>query len=163
MKCPRTGDDLKEIEVGGVKVDISESCGGVWFDNFELVKFDEVHESAGAELVELMAKYKNTDIDLEPRLNSPKHPEVVMMRQYYSPAQRIEIDICPKSGGVWLDPGELAYLRLLYPTEADREAATNKFFEEIMPAFQKDIDTEEKRLTEKEGGRILKMLRWLFD
>ena len=35
MKCPRTGTDLKEIEIDGVKIDISESCGGVWFDNFE--------------------------------------------------------------------------------------------------------------------------------
>ena len=40
MKCPRTGTELKEIEVGGVKVDISEACGGVWFNNFELQHFD---------------------------------------------------------------------------------------------------------------------------
>ena len=47
MKCPRTGTDLKEIEIDGVKIDISESCGGVWFDNFELEKFDNVDKAAG--------------------------------------------------------------------------------------------------------------------
>ena len=108
MKCPRTGTDLKEVEIDGVKIDISESCGGVWFDNFELEKFDNVDKAAGAELVELLAKYTDKELDLEPRLQSPRHPEVTMMRQFYSPAQRIEIDVCPQSGGVWLDPGELA-------------------------------------------------------
>ena len=57
------------------------------------------------------------------------------MRQFYSPAQRIEIDVCPQSGGVWLDPGELAHMRLLYPSEDDRREATQQFFDEIMPVF----------------------------
>ena len=82
MKCPRTGTDLKEIEIDRVKIDISESCGGVWFDNFELEKFDNVDKTAGAELVELLAKYADKELDLEPRLQSPRHPEVTMMRQF---------------------------------------------------------------------------------
>ena len=48
-----------------VKIDISESCGGVWFDNFELEKFDNVDKAAGAELVEQLAKYTDKELDLE--------------------------------------------------------------------------------------------------
>ena len=156
MKCPRTGTDLTEIEIDGVKIDISESCGGVWFDNFELEKFDNVDKAAGAELVELLAKYADKELDLEPRLQSPRHPEVTMMRQFYSPAQRIEIDDCPQSGGVWLDPGELAHMRLLYPSEDDRREATQQFFDEIMPVFGDSSG-------EQAGPRVVRMLHWLLD
>jgi len=154
MQCPRTGTELTEIELSGVKIDISEACGGVWFDNFELQKFDNVEKAAGAELVELLSRYTNKEIDLEPRLQSPRHPEVTMLRQYYSPAQRIEIDLCPQSNGVWLDPGELAHIRLLYPSEDDRREATQQFFDEVMPIFTEAPDNEM-------GAQILQMLRWV--
>ena len=47
MKCPRDSGDMKEIEKDGVVVDICENCTGVWFDNREFEKFDEVHEKGG--------------------------------------------------------------------------------------------------------------------
>ena len=155
MKCPRTGTDLKEIEIDGVKIDISESCGGVWFDNFELEKFDNVDKAAGAELVELLAKYTDKELDLEPRLQSPRHPEVTMMRQFYSPAQRIEIDVCPQSGGVWLDRAS-SLICAFYPSEDDRREATQQFFDEIMPVFGENR-------AEQAGPRVVKMLHWLLD
>ena len=31
MKCPRTGKDMIEVEIDGVKVDVSTGCGGVFF------------------------------------------------------------------------------------------------------------------------------------
>jgi Zn-finger nucleic acid-binding protein len=40
MKCPRTGGDLTTIKVGGISVEVSNECGGVFFDNFELDNFD---------------------------------------------------------------------------------------------------------------------------
>lgn len=132
MKCPRTGTPLKEVEIGGIKVDLSEGCGGVWFDAFELTKFDEAHETAGDELAALMRQHHNEDIDHSERIRSPRHPEVVMMRRYYSPARDIEIDECPKSGGIWLDPGELCRLRELFPTEADRKAAVQSYVSEAL-------------------------------
>ena len=78
------------------------------------------------------------------------------MRQFYSPAQRIEIDVCPQSGGVWLDPGELAHMRLLYPSEDDRREATQQFFDEIMPVFGDSS-------AEQAGPRVVRMLHWLLD
>jgi len=113
------------------KVHISEACGGVWFDNFELKHFDEVHESAGEKLIELMSQYKNDDIDLSQRLNSPRHTEVVMKRRFFSPKRQIEIDECPQCGGIWLEAGELTKIRELFPTERDRKKAGKEFLDEV--------------------------------
>jgi Zn-finger nucleic acid-binding protein len=164
MKCPRTGTPLKEVEIGGVKVDLSEGCGGVWFDSRELAKFDEAHETAGDELAVLMEQYRNADVDHTARIRSPRHPEVVMMRRFYSPARNIEIDECPKSGGIWLDPGELSRLRELFPSDADRRNAVLSFVSEVLSDSGMnrvpeavDADTEPANSPSRLGA----LLRWI--
>jgi len=161
MKCPRTGTELKEIEIDGIKVDISEACGGVWLDNFELKKFDEVHESAGQKLIELMSQYKSDGIDLSQRLNSPRHPEVVMMRRFFSPKREIEIDECPQSGGIWLDAGELTKIHELFPTEEDREKAGKEFVDEVFEKSGMGEMLKESEESQQKARRIANMFRWL--
>jgi hypothetical protein len=36
MKCPKCGGNLKEEELGPVKVDVCSDCKGIWFDAGEL-------------------------------------------------------------------------------------------------------------------------------
>lgn len=161
MKCPRTGTELKEVEIGGVKVDISEACGGVWFDNFELKKFDEVHESAGEELIQLMAQYRNDDIDLSQRLNSPRHPEIVMTRYFFSSKRQIEIDECPQCGGIWLDAGELTRIRELFPTEASREEAGKAFVEEFFNNSGFKDELKKSADAKQKARRVANMFKWI--
>ena len=161
MKCPRTGTELKELTIHGITLDISEGCGGIWFDNFELEKFDNVEECGGAEILDLVAKYHNSEIDLSERINSPKHPDVVMMRYFFSPKRKIEIDECPQCGGIWLDPGELAHIRELFPTEEDRKNAVNECIHEVIdsPEFQKLVkDGEEFKA---KAQRFANMFKWI--
>ncbi len=161
MKCPRTGTDLVEITIDSVKVDFSKACGGVWFDNYELKRFDEVHEYAGQELADLMEEHKSEEIDFEQRLKSPLHPEVTMLRHYYSPKRKIEIDECPQSGGIWLDAGELASIRDLFPTEEERKQAGKAFVADVvaqsgLPALaQKNAERAQKL------RRISNLFYWL--
>lgn len=54
---------MKPVEIDGIKVEISEGCGGVWFDNYELKKFDEAEEGAGAELVALWSSTNTQHAD----------------------------------------------------------------------------------------------------
>lgn len=132
MNCPRTGKPMIEVDVAGVKVDVSTGCGGIWFDNFELQKFDEKHESAGEELIRISEQYRNDDIDTSRRINSPRHPDVVMMRHFFSTKMKVEIDECPQCGGVWLDPGELQKIRDLFKDESEKNAAADAHFTELM-------------------------------
>lgn len=131
LRCPRTGKPLKALQIQGISLDISEGCGGVWLDRYELKKLDEAHESAGDELVAALAPFADSKIDLLARIKCPKCPDVVMMRNFYSPQRSVQIDTCPVCAGIWLDPGELLGVRSLFKTEAERKAYVKKFTDEV--------------------------------
>ena len=131
MKCPRTGSLLKTVKVGKIAVDVSEQCGGVFFDNLELDKFDEKHEIRGEVLVEHLSQFEAHILDPDKRINCPKCEDVVMMRRFYSPKQVLEIDECPNCAGIWLDAGELELLRKNFSTESERIAMCEQMILEI--------------------------------
>ena len=133
-KCPRTGETLKKINADGVELDVSEHCGGIWFDRFELRKFEQPQSEAGHHLVEHIRKFS---IRIAPktaalRLHCPIDHDVVMMRRFYSPKMQIQIDECPACGGVWLDPGELEQIINLFHDSADFKAVSNRFANEVI-------------------------------
>ena len=132
MKCPRTGTDLTLVKVGGIAVDISEACGGVFFDNHELEDFDEKSEKRGEVLVEHIKKFTPPMLDLTKRIKCPKCTDVVMARHFYSSKKKVEIDECPRCGGIWFDFGELEKLRELFPAKKDREKAGREFEHEMV-------------------------------
>jgi len=161
MKCPRTGTPLKSVEIHGIVVDISEACGGVWFDNYELQKFDEVHEAGGDELEALMEQYRDDKIDRSARIYSPKHPEVMMMRRFFSARKEVEIDVCPMSGGVWLDAGELAKIRMTFPKESDREEATKAFVDKVTDQTDMAENLRESRVHAARARQFAHFFKWI--
>ena len=164
MKCPRTGSELREIEIEGVRVDYSEACGGVWLDNYELMKFDEAHEGAGAQLAELTGKAGPEGFDPSQRLKCPKDPDFVMARRFYSAKAQVEIDECPLCGGIWLDAGELSRIREMFPTEESMRKANE---EHATAVFEKAGFTDQQRNLEankadgEKTSRIFNFLRWM--
>ena len=160
MKCPRTGAKMKEVEIQQVKVDISEGCGGVWFDNFEFEKFDEAHESAGEKLIDMMASFSREGLDVSGRVSCPRCPDTVLMRHFESPLKKFQLDKCPSCGGIWMDAGELAKYRKLFPSQKDREKASQDFIEkEIMPKLQTESQKSQQDL--EKAKRIAGMLRFI--
>lgn len=150
MKCPRTGKELKPVKINNIEVDLSTGCGGVWFDNFELQKFDEIHEVAGTMLIKHMANYHKPLTDESARLNCPKDTDVVMMRRFYSPKHQIEIDECPQCGGIWLDAEELSGIRDLFPTQKDLKIEGQQFVKNIMNSPEvKTLEKESLELPKK--------------
>jgi Zn-finger nucleic acid-binding protein len=105
-------------------------CGGIWFDNFELKKFDEPHESAGQSLLDI-ERNEGITIDHTKRRKCPKCEDVVMMRHFFSVKKQVELDECPGCGGFWLDYGELGKLRSLFDTEEERVEAAKQYFSEV--------------------------------
>ena len=77
MQCPACNRGLTERTVGGITVDICQSgCSGIWFDWLELKKFDEPHEEAGTELLDL-ERNPAVSIDRSKRLSCPKCDETI--------------------------------------------------------------------------------------
>lgn len=145
LRCPRTGQTMTRARFGRVDVDVSEGCGGVWFDRFELEKFDEIDEIAGTMLAEHVRSHHRKLGTEDRRLKCPRDADVVMMRRFYSGDAQIEIDECPQCGGIWLDAEELDAIRDKYPTRAAFEKAQSAYMERVMksPETQRHIVDEQ--------------------
>lgn len=131
MKCPACGNPLQEMTVSDITVDVCKGgCGGIWFDNFELKKFDEPHESVGEALLDV-ERDESVTIDRTRRRKCPKCDGVVMMRHFFSVKKEVEVDECPGCAGFWLDYGELGRIRSLFNTEEERHKAAEEYFSEV--------------------------------
>ncbi|MFN8847811.1 MAG: hypothetical protein ACK5V3_15315 [Bdellovibrionales bacterium] len=119
---------LNSVLVSGAEIDICPKTGGLWFDRFEIKKFDESHEDLTDLLKALPLKVENPKITKNRQ--SPKHPGVIMQQKPYGPkgAQGVlTVDVCPVCNGTWLDFSEIQKIRELYPSEAEREKCIQSF------------------------------------
>lgn len=161
MKCPRTGSPLKTVKLGNIEVEISEKSGGIFFDQFELERFDEQHEIEGEVLIKHLNKFETVAVKEDARIKCPKCKDVVMMRHFYSPKHIIEIDECPSCAGIWLDAGELTLIRKHFSSEEERKVMADQLTKEVkrQPEVLKHQQEYEERM-EKLGviRRILKIL-----
>ena len=160
MKCPACENELQEMTVSDITVDVCKGgCGGIWFDNFELKKFDEPHESAGQELLDI-ERDENIVIDHTKKRNCPKCNEMVMMRRFFSTKKEVEVDECPNCAGFWLDSGELEKIRNLFSSEEEKKAAAEEYLSSV---FKGDLTVQQIE-DESEANRIrsiTKMFRFL--
>ncbi|MFO8012461.1 MAG: zf-TFIIB domain-containing protein [Phycisphaerae bacterium] len=122
MQCPACGNALTERTVADVAVDVCDGgCGGIWFDNQELKKLDDREEAAGEELLDVAAD-PSVAVDHDAVWGCPRCGHSAMTRHFYSPKRAVEVDECPRCGGVWLDAGELRTIRSQYAGGAARQA-----------------------------------------
>ena len=160
MECPACGKTLKEVTAKDIKVDVCDGgCGGIWFDQFELQKVDEPHESAGESLLNI-EREKNINIDHTQKLKCPKCADMTMMRHFYSVKRDVEVDECPNCGGFWLDYGELGRIRELYSSEEERKEAAAKYFADIFDGELQRMQAESEEKMEK-AQKIARMFRFL--
>ncbi len=111
MKCPACFGELKEIEVGDLKIDACfGGCGGVWFDAFELQRVDEESEDAGAALLHLQ-RDEQLVVDHTRKRECPRCKGIKLQRHFFSARRQVEVDQCPNCNGYWLDYGELEIIR----------------------------------------------------
>jgi hypothetical protein len=138
MKCPACRNEMTPVTIDAITVDVCrDGCGGMWFDNFEIRKFDEVHESAGRRLMEMTGVPK-VSVDASQKRHCPTCDDVVMMQHFFSVKRQITVDECPGCGGIFLDAGELAAIHEKYPTEEARDAEAQKVLgEEVEPELEK--------------------------
>ena len=111
MRCPACRSELSALVINHVSLDVCrEGCGGIWFDNFELQKFDEPHEPGGLAFTYIPVNPK-VNFDPQQRRRCPRCGDVIMMRHFASARRQVEVDTCPNCNGCWLDAGEILQLR----------------------------------------------------
>jgi Zn-finger nucleic acid-binding protein len=160
MKCPACENELQQMTVADVTVDVCKGgCGGIWFDNFELKKFDEPQESAGEALLDIDLS-ESVAVDHSKRLKCPKCDNIVMMRHFFSVKHEGEVDECPGCGGIWLDAGELKHIRGLFETEQQREQAADEYFSELFGNQLAAMEAEDDAKREK-AQKFANMFRFI--
>ena len=134
MNCPVCANSLSSVKAGNVMVDVCVGgCGGMWFDNFELQKLDDPNEP-GAEVLVNIGRRQDLCIDPAQRRKCPCCDDIVMMRHFYSPRRRVEVDECPSCGGFWLDAGELELVRQEHQNPAAQQAAVDEYVDAVSAA-----------------------------
>ena len=134
IECPACGKAMKKIyiESAGCCIDIcTDGCGGIFFDNRELNKFDELHESVEAIVAELegkdFARVDEKEVRICPVCNIP-------MVKMGAGVADIKIDVCNVCGGKFLDNGELERIREAKAINTD---GMDKLFEKI---YNRELD-----------------------
>ena len=79
-------------------------CGGIWFDATELERVDARAATTLHTIWQAPAGKANLT---GPRI-CPRCPHQVLERKWFSERKKVEIDQCPKCGGIWLDAGEFS-------------------------------------------------------
>jgi Zn-finger nucleic acid-binding protein len=127
MNCPSCPNELTQVTVEGVILDYCNGgCGGIWFDDKELEKFDRLNESVSFDVLKGEGGL-NVVVDYSKARSCPRC-QLELQRHYYDKQREILIDECASCKGVWLDPGELNHLRHLNTGEDDRRQYLDNFF-----------------------------------
>lgn len=159
MECPACQNQLKKEMHENTELDVCNKCGGVFFDNFELEKFDNIDEPTGS-LLEISFD-ASLQVDHDKARNCPKCLNIVMQRHYFGPKREIVIDECAGCGGVWLDQGELREIRTNYPTVEEKQRAVEALFQQTSAAGLAKLK-EQNREERETYHKISKVLNYLL-
>lgn len=150
MKCPSCSNQLTSKVINKISLDVCDNgCGGIWFDQFELKKFDEKFEPDAEGLLDIKIS-TNVSKNTTKVHDCPKCINIKMMRHFASTKRKVTVDQCAQCAGFWLDAGELTEIRNEFESEADRHKAAEKLFSEMF-----DSKLSEER--EKSAAQYEKM------
>ncbi len=100
MKCAKCPGSLVPENAGGVEIERCGDCGGIFLDPGELRKI-----TTDGNLQTVKESIPSGSPEDDPRATCPRCGRL-MIRTPREPAE-MNLDICPKCTGLWLDEGEV--------------------------------------------------------
>lgn len=111
MNCPCCRHGMTSVKVKRVTVDVCASgCGGVWFDEGELERFDDQEEYAPS-LMTRPVSNASVVVNKSAERRCPRCLGRALGREVYNHDFAVEFDHCASCDGTFLDLGELSQLR----------------------------------------------------
>lgn len=109
MNCPRCKtalniEKIKEINFT-VEVDKCPSCSGIWFDESELQRLENITEITPFERRRIPSEYKQLDALYCPKCE--QGGKELMKKATHPKDHKVIMDYCENCKGIWLDGGEL--------------------------------------------------------
>ena len=142
INCPACGKKMKKVflQNANINVDVClDGCGGIFFDNKELEKFNEKSKDAD----EIFALYKSANFSKTDTSAIRTCPVCDTKMVKMGSNGVVEIDICNVCGGTFLDYGELEKIRNgenitlevwdeLFPDVSGKKNVRRMFFETLV-------------------------------
>lgn len=141
--CPACGEIMKKLAFPeyNFSIDICvDGCGGIWFDNNELQKFDEQTDN----IEKILKEFENKTFKEVDKSITRYCPvcAVKMVKNYCSVKHEIQVDECYNCGGKFFDRGELISFRAQYKDEKERTEAVEKLAENLFGSELARLDGE---------------------
>ena len=161
MKCPVCGTPLTEIQAGSIQVQAcKDGCAGLWVSHFQLDKIDKPDEYDG-EILARLQKKNSVTIDPNQQLHCPQCADhVPMMRHFFSVKKDVQVNECPECGGYWLNMGALLQVRQDFKTDADREKATDAYFNALF-GQQMAQDKAKDEVWETKASKVFDIFKYI--
>lgn len=159
MTCPACQKVMKKVLMpeSNINVDIClDGCGGIFFDNRELKRFDEKAENIDA--ISNAISGKTFEKVNQEELRICPACGMKMVKNCTSIKKEVQIDECYACGGKFLDASELQGLRAEYDTEAERSADVIKLVNKTVAPMIQQMDAEHQEALKHQSG-----LKKLFD
>jgi len=118
MDCPKCVGKLQKKKLENVEVDACFVCEGIWFDAGELEEVIK-RDSKDFEYIDVgREEFDGAEVaSLKEELDAKKgkcprcQDGTQLVRKERAGRHTINVDVCPKGHGVWLDGGEILQLR----------------------------------------------------
>lgn len=164
MKCPACSRTLSEMSVGGVQVDVCVGgCGGIWFDDRELRRFDDAQDLDAAALLRV-ERDESVKPDPGALRYCPRCTAEELCRRFYDVKRRVEVDQCLRCSGIWLDVGELELIRAQFRTDRERQDAGDHYLRGQLERTEDalEIDSAKRLVAWEDDVAFFGVLKSLF-
>ncbi|HBP18563.1 MAG TPA: hypothetical protein DEA08_12360 [Planctomycetes bacterium] len=141
FRCPKCQAKLWHMDRGGNLVELCSGCKGMWFD--------------AGELTVILGVYRRLETALgEDTAFACLRCNDERLRQLPFPHSSVDVDVCPKCQGVWLDRGELETLqanveKLVTEAEPDLGQRAEALFDDL------DRGAKQRAACPKCGGTLM--------
>lgn len=146
MICPNCHHHLKTTIYVGVHIDECDSCGGMWFDRDELRRAKDNQDKDLQWLdFDLFEDDRNKYSGISSNRLCPKDHAKLISKSYAE--SKVQIDICEKCQGVWLDKTELKKI-IKYLENIVISTPASSYAKETLKEFKEIFNGPESKTSE---------------
>ena len=114
QSCPQCESILRPASFGEVEIDVCGACKGMFFNYQELSVLSSQKGRLPVEAAEFLSLI--ADVSSGKKRSCPQCDVMMSIKERYG----VEIDLCQRCGGIWLDGGELSIALDFFEKEASR-------------------------------------------
>ena len=159
MKCPKCAVEMEKRRSCELELDECPQCKGVWYDRGELKEAkDRADEDVRWVNFELWKDKDRCNVSAQERKCPRCDIRLATIHDHHSD---IDIDVCAKCDGVWLDAGEFEKIVKTLDEDANNKTVSEYLRASIREAKDIVLSPGERFISEwKDLTRLLRMLEY---